>query len=495
MAKGVQLLTYADRFGGGGLRELRDLLTGPLDGLFSGVHILPFYYPIDGADAGFDPIDHLSVDNRLGTWSDVRALADVVDVTADLVVNHISADSQQFGDFVQKGAQSEHAGMFLTVDKVFAADAGDADFSSVYRPRPTEPYVVKLLGDGTEQKLWTTFTAQQIDIDVADTGARAYLRDILQKLAAYGISTVRLDAVGYAVKTAGTSCFMTPDTYAFIDEMADWTHKLQMKSLAEIHAHYHYQVEAARHVDYVYDFALPPLILHSLFEDDASALKDWFEICPKNAITVLDTHDGIGVMDVGSDALDPQATGLIAPESIESMVERIHQNSGGVSKQASQQDVGNLDLYQVNCTYYDALGRDDRDYLLARMVQFFAPGIPQVYYVGLLAGENDVEQLARTRWGRDVNRRHYSFASIQQELQRPVVQSLLALIRFRNGSAAFDGAFEVLDSPSHVLHIRRQAGTSVAELRVDLQSREFEISDGRGATVRRLSELDGLKPS
>ena len=185
--------------------------------------------------------------------------------------------------------------------------------------------------------------------------------------------------------------------------------------------------------------------------------------------------------------------GLIAPKCIDSMVEKIHQNSGGVSKRASQQDVGNLDLYQVNCTYYDALGRDDRDYLLARMIQFFAPGCPQVYYVGLLAGENDVDQLAQTRWGRDVNRRHYSREAISQELKRPVVQCLMELIRFRNGCPAFDGSFEMLDSPNHVLHIRRRAGASAAELKIDLKARQFEIRDGSGSTVRRLSELDGLK--
>ncbi|MEM9057770.1 MAG: sucrose phosphorylase [Pseudomonadota bacterium] len=493
MANGVQLLTYADRFGGAGLKGLRELLTGPLEGLFSGVHILPFYYPIDGADAGFDPIDHLTVDRRLGDWSDLKALTAILDVTADLVVNHISADSEQFRDYVRHGSASRYAGMFLTVGKVFGNDADEADFSAVYRPRPTAPYVAKLLGDGTERRLWTTFTAQQIDIDVADLGAQAYLRSILEKLAEAGVSTVRLDAVGYAVKTAGTSCFMTPETYRFIDRMAAWTHALDMRALAEIHAHYRYQIEAARHVDYVYDFALPPLVLNALFERDASALKRWFEICPRNAISVLDTHDGIGVMDVGADALDRRSKGLIAPEAIDAMVEKIHANSGGVSKQASQQDVGNLDLYQVNCTFYDALGRDDRDYLLARMIQFFAPGCPQVYYVGLLAGQNDTEQLARTRWGRDVNRRYYSRVAIEQQLERPVVQSLLGLLRFRNDCAAFDGLFEVLDSPDHVLHLRRSLDASVAELKVDLQSRRFEIDHRDGTQQRRFSDFDGLR--
>ncbi|MEM9208996.1 MAG: sucrose phosphorylase [Pseudomonadota bacterium] len=489
MTNGVQLLAYADRFGGGGLQGLRDLLTGPFDGLFSGIHILPFYDPIDGADSGFDPIDHLSVDDRLGDWSDIKDLTQVVDVTADLVVNHISADSRQFLDYVQNGGASEYAGMFLTVDKVFADGANDTDIAKIYRPRPSDPYVVKLLGDGSEEKLWTTFTPQQIDLDVRDPGAQAYLQRILDRLAENGVSTVRLDAVGYAVKTAGTSSFMTRETFAFIDRLAGWTRDRRLQSLAEIHAHYRYQIEAAQHVDYVYDFALPPLILHTLFDRDVRALKNWFSMCPHNAITVLDTHDGIGVMDIGADALDSRSGGLVAPTFIDAIVEKIHANTGGVSKIASQQGVGNLDLYQVNCTYYDALGRDDRDYLLARLVQFFAPGCPQVYYVGLLAGENDSDLLARSRVGRDVNRHFYSMNEITQQLERPVVQALMGLIRFRNRSRAFTGTFEVLESPDHVLHIRRSDGDSCAELRIDVESRQFAVEHLEGGDRQRYSDF------
>ena len=304
--------------------------------------------------------------------------------------------------------------------------------------------------------------------------------------------TVRLDAIGYAVKTAGTSCFMTPGTYRFIDEITSWTRSRGMHALAEIHAHHRHQIAAAKHVDYVYDFALPPLILHTLFESDASALRAWLDICPQNAITVLDTHDGIGVMDVGADALDPTSHGLVDPEFIDSMVEKIHSNSDGVSKQASQQDVGNLDLYQVNCTYYDALGRDDTDYLLARMIQFFAPGCPQVYYVGLLAGENDRELLTATRWGRDVNRRYYSRSEIERQLERPVVRALTGLIRFRNHCQAFNGSCDVLDGPDHILHIRRHSGDEIAELVIDLAARQFEISHQTGERRRSISEFGDL---
>ena len=484
----VQLITYVDRFSGGGLRDLSDLLNGQLAGLFGGVHLLPFFYPIDGADTGFDPIDHLQVDHRLGGWGDIQTLAGYCGVMADVIVNHISAESPQFRDYLAKGQDSEFANMFLTLDKVFPAGASDDELARIYRPRPSKPFVAKTLDDGSRHQLWATFTEQQIDLDVTDEQAIRYIRSILETLAANGVTMVRLDAVGYAIKTPGTTCFMTPETFDFIEEITGWAHELGLEVLAEIHTHYEKQIEAAKHVDYVYDFALPPLVLHTLFENDAKALKEWFAICPRNAVTVLDTHDGIGVMDVGPDRMDPQTTGLIAPEFIDAMVEKIHSNSDGVSRRASRHDVGNLDLYQVNCTYYDALGANDRDYLLARIIQFFAPGIPQVYYTGLLASRNDEALLAETGSGRDVNRRFYTAKEIEQQLETPVVQSLMQLIRFRNTHPAFEGNFEVLESGDHVLGMRRSNGDDWAEVHVDLERRsctiDFSPVDGVDASVR-----------
>jgi sucrose phosphorylase len=119
----------------------------------------------------------------------------------------------------------------------------------------------------------------------------------------------------------------------------------------------------------------------------------------------------------------------------------MHDGSGGTSRLATGAAASNVDLYQVNCTYYDALGRDDGKYLLARLIQFFTPGVPQVYYVGLLAAANDVELLERTGVGRDVNRHHYTLGDIEEALDREVVQALLAAIRFRNGHPAFAGTF------------------------------------------------------
>ena len=446
MKNAVQLITYADRLGGGSLQELRALLSvplaGPLAGVFGGVHVLPFYWPVDGADAGFDPVDHTRVDPRLGDWADVTALARDLPVMADVIVNHMSSDSPQFHDYAQHGAASAFDGLFLTQDKVFPAGITPADEAAIYRPRPGSPFTPVVLANGEHRVLWTTFTAQQLDIDVQHPQGRAYLEKILQTLAASGATMIRLDAVGYAIKTAGTSCFMTPQTFAFIDTFAAASRSLGLEVLVEVHSHYREQIDIARRVDWVYDFALPPLVLHALFFKTARHLEAWAATRPVNALTVLDTHDGIGIIDIGADAADREGRpGLVPPAELDRLVEIIHENSGGQSREATGAAASNLDLYQVNCTFYDAVGRDDRAYLIARAIQFFLPGVPQVYYVGLLAGSNDMALLRASGTGRDINRHRYTRAEIDVALERPVVRELIALIRTRNTHPAFGGSF------------------------------------------------------
>ena len=480
MKNQVQLITYVDRLGGGGIAALQALLCGPgapLAGVFGGVHLLPFYFPIDGADAGFDPIDHTRVDPRLGDWGDVRALTGRIDVMADVIVNHMSIASPQFEDYSARGATSPHAGLFLTMDAVFPHGASEADLLAVYRPRPGLPFTCVTLANGERRILWTTFTPQQLDIDVRHAPGQAYLRGIIQTLAAAGVRMVRLDAVGYAIKKPGSSCFMLPETFAFIDEFAALAKGLGVEVLVEIHSYYRRQIEIAARVDWVYDFALPPLVLHALFNGRAQPLKHWIAIRPNNALTVLDTHDGIGVIDIGADAADRAGhPGLVPPDELDRLVETIHQRSAGASRQATGAAASNLDLYQVNCSFYDALGGDDQAYLIARAIQFFLPGVPQVYYVGLLAGSNDMALLSSTGVGRDINRHRFNGAEISAALARPVVQDLLRLIRLRNSHPAFDGAFEVLPSSNEVLSLRWRAGDDEATLTVNLRTQQCRIA-------------------
>jgi len=169
------------------------------------------------------------------------------------------------------------------------------------------------------------------------------------------------------------------------------------------------------------------------------------------------------------------------------LVNTIHANTNGESQQATGAAASNLDLYQVNSTYYSALGCNDQHYIATRAVQFFMPGVPQVYYVGALAGKNDMELLARTKVGRDINRHYYSEAEVNQQLQRPVVQALMALCRFRNQLDAFNGEFSHEVRDSRVFVARWVNGSYSATL-------EFEPAAGAGtgnaASVVRLNWTD-----
>lgn len=476
MKNKVQLITYVDRFGGSNLTQLHELLTGPLNGVFGGTHLLPFFHKIDGADAGFDPSDHTRVDDRLGDWSHIKALAQDIDVMADVIVNHMSSESPQFQDFSAKGTASEFDGLFLSMESVFPNGATEKDLLTVYRPRPGMPFTMTTLANGERRLLWTTFTPQQIDIDVNTAAGKAYLESILQSLSQSGVSMVRLDAVGYAIKKAGTNCFMMPETFEFIKAFAQRGRELGLEVLVEIHAYYKRQMEIAKQVDWVYDFALPPLVLHALEFERSGPLLNWIAQRPNNAVTVLDTHDGIGIIDIGADATDRYNNpGLVPPHELDELVERIHRNSQGQSRHATGAAASNLDLYQVNCTFFDAIGRNESAYLVGRAIQFFVPGIPQVYYVGLLAGENDMDLLAQTKVGRDINRHYFSREEVLSDLNKLVVKRLLDLIRFRNTHVAFGGVFASHATAPHLLTLSWRHMTAYARLEVDLFAKSGRI--------------------
>jgi sucrose phosphorylase len=476
MRNQVQLIAYVDRVSGGGFRALGNLLEGPFRGLFGGLHLLPFYWPIDGADAGFDPIDHTQPDSRLGSWDDVRGLAEGRDLMADVIVNHVSNRSPQFEDFRRHGDASAFRDLFLTYGRIFPDGASESDLLKLYRPRPGLPFTKVRLDDGTERLLWTTFTPEQIDIDVRSSGGRVYLDRILNEFQAAGIRAIRLDAAGYAIKKPGTSCFMIPETFDFINEFTARAHTLNIEVLVEIHAYHQDQINIAKLVDWVYDFALPPLVLHALYTRTAARLKHWLRVRPRNCVTVLDTHDGIGVIDVGPHRRGADMLpGLLTSEEVDNLVQTIHVRSNGESRLATGAAANNLDLYQVNCTYYDALGRCDEEYLIARAIQFFAPGIPQVYYGGLLAGKNDLDLLSRTGVGRDINRHYYSLPEIESQLEYRVVSALFDLIRFRNTHPAFAGELCLLPSADNQIQIEWRNGNEWARLEADLNTRSATV--------------------
>lgn len=491
MKNQVQLCTYTDRLGTGDFASLINLLNKPLKGLFSGVHLLPFYYPIDGADSGFDPIDHTQVDRRLGDWDDLARLTNGHEVMVDVIVNHVSIKSPAFKDYQQHGEASVYRDLFLTFDKVFPAGATEQQLVELYRPRPGLPFTKIKLADGSERLFWTTFTADQIDIDVFSEPGTAYLTRILDQLQQAQVKMIRLDAAGYAVKKAGSRCFMTEATFDFIEAFTRQAQVRGMQVLVEIHAHYLTQLAISKRANWVYDFALPPLVLHALIAGDSRPLQAWYGISPRNAITVLDTHDGIGIIDIAEDKT--VGPGLLSNRQLDDLVESIHTNSGHRSRKATGAAASNVDLYQINCTFFEALGKDNDAYLLARLIQFFSPGIPQVYYVGLLAGENDMALLETTGVGRDINRHFYSTEEIDVALQTPVVQHLLGLIRFRNTHPAFQqGEFFCGATDQGKLMLSWLKSDQGLQLTIDLKNRSFSLCDTYSGNSRVITQWQGF---
>ena len=479
-----QLITYVDRLAGD-LVGLGEVMRGPFGGAFGGTHLLPFFPPIDGSDAGFDPIDHTQVDPRLGGWAEVGALGEDFEIMADLIVNHVSSESEPFQDWLEKGEASEFHGMFLTRDMIFPGGATDEELAAIYRPRPWPPFTTYEVA-GVPTEVWTTFTSEQIDIDVYHPAGWAYLMTVLDRLSENGVKLVRLDAVGYAIKERGTTCFMLPACFEFISQLRTESHKRGMHLLVEIHSYFGFQMEVASRVDFVYDFALPPLVLHALHARDAEPLRHWLDIRPTNCVTVLDTHDGIGVVDVAPEGDKP---GLLQPAQVDALVEAMHDASEGRSRESTGAAASNLDLYQVNGTYFEALGSNDAAQIISRLIQVFSPGIPQIYYAGLLAAPNDMALLRRTGVGRDINRPYHSSESLEVELERPVVRSLLHLLRWRaSESALFDGAFAVGDTAPDHLVMRWEREGRWAELRVDLADRTYEV-DVDGVMVTAVDDL------
>ena len=481
---GTSILVYAERVGGN-LGEIEKLLKTSLKD-FDGIHVLPFFHPYDGDDAGFDPIDHTIVDPRLGHWSDFKRISDTHELTADLIVNHASNLSPEFLDWQQNGDESPYNGMFLTFDTVFPNGANEEQITSFYRPRPGFPFTAYEVA-GKRRLVWTTFMPSQVDIDIEHAQGQAYLIRILEALKSGGVKVVRLDAVGYAVKTPGTDSFMTAETLEFVKDITKLIHSYDMRVLVEVHAHYTQQLEIAPLVDLIYDFQTAPLLLHSLFTGTVDRLNDWFAIRPDNCLNVLDTHDGYGVIDGGPIGGRP---GLITQDEMAFIFEVAENNTAGHSGIASVVPQWFSLPHQINATL-PSIVNNDTGYVLMRAVQFFLPGEPQVYYVGLFNGMDDKELFEKTGQGRDVNRHHYTPAEISEALHSEVTRSIIALARVRKHSA-FQGAFSWEVTGEDSMKLSWVNGPDSLSLSFSLRKPSFTIEGTGFETVSGLTELSNF---
>ncbi|MCP4397025.1 MAG: sucrose phosphorylase [bacterium] len=477
----VQLITYPNSLGGD-LKTLNSVLLKHFADIFQGgIHILP-PFPSSG-DRGFAPLTYLEIEPGFGDWGDIRRIGENFDVLLDLMVNHISRQSPFFQDFLKKGDKSKYADLFITLEKIWPDGKPVAEDIEKIFLRRDEPFsTFRIEESGEEIEVWTTFgktdPSEQIDMDVNSAVMRKLLTDFLENFSRNNVKIVRLDAVGYVVKKAGTSCFFVePEVYQFLDWITELAHSLSIELLPEVHSHYTTQFKLAEHGQWIYDFILPYSILAALIDKNSAKLREYLKIRPQKQFTMLDCHDGVPVK--------PDMDGLVNTNEARKVVDTCVQRGSNLSLIYSEKhkDPDGFDVHQIRGTYYSMLDCDDDAYLAARAIQFFAPGIPQVYYVGLLAGENDVENVKKTGDGREINRHNFSVAEIEESLQKPVVQRLMKLIRFRNTYAAFQGSFEVLDSSDTQIILAWTKDETNCRLSVDLDSYrstiEYRGSDGK----------------
>lgn len=463
------LITYPDSLGKN-LKELNKVLHEDLKDAVGGIHLLPFF-PSTG-DRGFAPTDYTTVDPKFGDWSDVEKLGEEYYLMFDFMINHISRHSKYYEDFQKNKEQSPYADLFLSWDKFWPKGRPTMeDVDLIYKRKDRAPYQEITFADGTKEKLWNTFGPEQIDLDVRKAVTQKFIKETLVSLIHHGADIIRLDAFAYAVKKLDSNdFFVEPEIWNLLKQVQDDIADEGATILPEIHEHYSMPFKIAEHGYFIYDFALPMVTLYSLYSGKSSRLAAWLKKCPMKQFTTLDTHDGIGVVD---------ARDILSPDEIDYTSQELYKVGANVKKKYSSAEYHNLDIYQINTTFYSALGDDDQKYFMARLLQVFAPGIPQVYYVGMLAGKNDIELLEKTKEGRNINRHYYSRQEVAEEVKRPVVSSLLKLFKFRNTEPAFDlnGSIEISTPTENEIQIirRNKDKTSEAKLTANLKNLAYQV--------------------
>jgi sucrose phosphorylase len=465
----VQLVTYPDSMGGN-LKHLHDNLRHYFNGCFEGIHLLP-PYPSSG-DRGFAPIDYFQIDAKFGSWEDIQKLGEQYQIMVDLMVNHISQKSLYFQDFLKHPETSKYKNYFIQLENIWEHGLPrkeDIDKIFLRREKPYSTFQT----NNKEVKVWTTFgktdPSEQIDLDITHKDVRNYFRKIFTHFQKQNIQCIRLDAIGYVIKKLGSSCFFVePDIYEFINWMYKEADERGLDILPEVHAHYAYQEKLADKGYWIYDFILPFTILEAIINRESDRLIDYLRKRPSKQITMLDCHDGIPLLPDLVDKIDVQRT--------KALVKHCEKQGANISRIINDEHkYHGIDVHQINCTYYDALERQDDQYILARALQLFTPGVPQIYYVGLLAGENDYVSVEKTGDGRAINRHNYTEEEIREKVELPVVKRMMHLIQFRNKHKAFQGTFSVHERNEELFSMRYEDENSYVQLNVNLKKNRFDI--------------------
>ena len=323
----------------------------------------------------------------------------------------------------------------------------------------------------------------QMDVNAASPLVWDFYEDTLKKLASYGCTILRLDAFAYLHKQLGESNFFNkPGTWEYLERIKQMAQKNDLVLLPEIHAEYglHLHDEVADKGYTIYDFFLPGLTIHTIESRSSKALLRWAkEIITKGYQTVnmLGCHDGIPVLDLKGKEVNGQYNhGLLNDAEIEVIMNTIMERGGRV-KNLYDPSGNKISYYQINATFYSALGEDDQKLLVARAIQMFMPGIPQVWYLDIFAGKNNYEAADNggSAGHKEINRTALSMQEIKEGLKRDVVKQQLEIIRLRNTSLAFSGQLIMESLENDGIDMKWINGNISAHLKVDLKTYNFTI--------------------
>lgn len=499
MNSGTMLNAYPDSLGGT-LTDIAALLEKKeMQGAFRSFYILPSLYTTD-LDRGFSVISY-DLDQGLTAPGDMERLKALgMDLKLDFILNHLSVQSPQFQDMVAKGERSVYRDFFINWNS-FWEGKGQMTEQGYIQPdeqylqemffrKPGLPILMVQFPDGREVPYWNTFYQEvkqdpetgrrsylgQMDVNIRSPLVWQYYEEVLDKLAAYGASIVRLDAFGYASKIPGRRNFMNePETWEILERIRQMAEKRGLTLLPEIHAAYEegsYRTLAEKGF-MTYDFFLPGLLIDAIENHDASGLIRWAKEQKEKGIrcvNMLGCHDGIPLLDL---------KGLVPDERIQGLIDLIVSRGGLIKNLHGKKNM----YYQVNATYFSALGCDERKMLLARALQLFMPGKPQIWYLDLFAGKNDLEAVQRggEAGHKEINRTNLTAEEIEKRLQWPIVQKQLQLLKIRNACPAFgfDAELQIGQDEAGLLRILWTRQGRQASLEANLETCDFSIrADG-----------------
>lgn len=498
------LITYADQVREPGrppFRTLGEFLTTYVADVIHGVHLLPFF-PYS-SDDGFSVIDYYQVNPAFGTWDDVEALRGRFRLMFDAVINHISRQSAWFQAFLR--GEPPYKDYFIVVDP-------STDLSQVVRPR-TSPLLTPVETAEGVKYVWTTFSSDQIDLNYHNPDVLLEIIKVLLFYVEKGAEVIRLDAIAYLWKEIGTPCIHLPQTHrvvklfrAVLDAVAPGVLLITETNVPH-EENISYFGDGTDEAQMVYNFALPPLVLHTFLTGNADRLTRWAQTLhtPSPETTFFNfiaSHDGIGVM---------PARGLLSEAEIQALVDRTLAHGGQVSYKSNPD--GSKSVYELNITLYDALNdprapdtaRDVARFMASQVIMLSLAGVPGIYVHSLFGSRNCYRCVEQTGHPRSINREKFDRAALEADLadsnstRHRVFHAYRHLLAVRQRQPAFhpngtqrvlaldEAAFAVVRTPPPGRREEGSAEVILCLVNVTPDKRSLEISlaaQGLPAAVR-----------